>query len=322
MVAGLGGALMASGIAATTTLASAQASYSGEATKANGLHSKHKLIKRERVADEGESKITVIRDADTGILLFKAATAPDTEVVIDDPSVVEGDGGRSMFRVTASDDPDDPGVGISLAQSVAGPADAARQAAELTDADMDYRQGAIGLAPSERRTASGGIVASDCAKVTAGGEAYWRGCFERRHVPDDDPDHWYMLDSSWAHGHHEGWVGGLDWAYVANRYFKSEKNVLITRQRPVTDIEKSPCTNVTLSMAPEGIGASETFKACPERIKLGGDDDSVYATWDGWANRDDSWRAAAVITFARMQAGTNSVLTMSLKVDEDESKHT
>jgi hypothetical protein len=263
--------------------------------------------------EEQDTKITVVRDADTGELLMKAATSPDVQ--IDTTDLIE----QVANARTGPDDPDDPGATVSVTSTIAGPAAAAKAAGFLSDAEIEYRKSAVGLGGTGPTEEKRRIFDAGCLKVTAGGEAYWRGCFERRNVPDDDANHWYTLENSWAHGHHDGRVGGLDYAYVANRYFKSEASVEIINQRPKVDLDGgNGCHNVTLQMAPEGVGISDTVRVCPDRIKLGGDSDSVYATWDGWVTHDDDWVASAAMSYAQYKSGTDGVYTFTIKVDEDE----
>lgn len=216
-----------------------------------------------RIVDDGDTKITIIRDEDTGQLLLKAATDPS--VVIDTTDLIE-EGAKARL---APGEADDPGIGVSIETSVASAADAQQAAAQLTRADIDFRKAAVGLQASGPTGAEDKIFDAGCIKVTAGGEAYWKGCFERRRVPDSDPDHWYTLENSWAHGHHDGLIGGIDWAYVANRYYKSSKAVTIIKQRPMTDLDvDDKCEAVQMSLAPEGVGVTDKVRVCPNEVEF------------------------------------------------------
>lgn len=258
-----------------------------------------------RVADDGETMITVIRDAD-GNVVAKAATDPETQVLLDDSDPI----GKAS-------DQDVDGVAVSLVSSVASSAQAVQKASELDAATVAFRKAAVGLANTGPQQAKSRMFAADCISISD--EYYWKGCYERRHVPDDDPSHWYILDASWAAGHHEGRLGYLDWAYTANRYFKSSKSVEIVRQRPTSEISASQnCTQREISLEFEGVGVADNFSLCPEKIRVGGDMDSAYAIWDGHSSDDQQWVAAEAMSVPRMANDSNNVLTYTIKVDEDE----
>lgn len=157
-----------------------------------------------------------------------------------------------------------------------------------------------------------------------GSEAYWRGCFLRYTVRDSDPNHWYILDSVEAEGHHEGAVGGIDHATVALRYFRSAAGTQIMKRKPGRGVEipgdNCRTQNATLTAAPWGIGAEASFeyRKCDSVSYEHGDEDSTWVTWDGWKSNDSSIFGAGGSALVQMpRDGANSG-SMLLRIDEDE----
>jgi hypothetical protein len=301
-------AVTALALTGQSNAASPSATHQAEMAASKRPALSDRLHVTKRLTDDGDTKITVIRDAD-GNVLVRAATDPDTVITLNNLDPDESDG--KDFG------DDDAGVGVSLSSTVTSQAQAIQKASELSPETIAERRSAIGLASSGPQQYKGRIFASDCIVVTD--EVYWKGCYERRHVPDDDANHWYTLDTSWAAGHHDGRLGYMDWAYTANRYFKSSEPVEIVRQRPTSEITASDeCTQRTMSLAFEGVGVLDEFSLCPEKIRVGGDLDSVYAIWDGHSSDDSKWVATEAMSVPRMDNDSNSVLTHTIKVDEDE----
>jgi len=269
-------------------------------------------ISRARRVDSGDTKVTVVRDGD-GDVVARAFTDPSTVVSVVDIADGDLDG---MARSAASVDPDNDGhdeVELELSSGVGGPSAVDAKVAEMDDATYNLRRTSVGFEP---RAKTGALFATDCVKINDD-EFVWRGCFERRRVNDDDPDHWYVADSSVASGHHEGFFGGLTYGRTAHRYVGSDKPVMIVKQKPEVTLEMD-CADKELSFSAFGVGYGETFTACPEKIVPDNGDEWANSAWKAQEGADDKVVAAGLLTLARMANSSNSRLAYRIAAHEDD----
>lgn len=304
------GALVSAGFVATSIPSgSAVTSTARQATEPARPASGY--VQRQRLADDGETKVTTFRD-ETGEVVAKAMTDPDVKVELVEATSSAGE--ESQRAAAAGSDETNEQIELEFnGGSIAGPGQVDSKLAAFDEDTYNARRTGVGL---PARSKPGAVFDTGCGTIN-NDEFKWRGCFERHRVKDEDPNNWYIVDSSVGSGHHEGTFGSLTMGRVAHRYMGSTHKTLVVKNKPSTTLELN-CEQRTLSLEAYGVGYSESFDVCPDKIVPDVSDEWANTTWWGNESADDKVVAAALLTQVKMPNAGNNKFVFRLAGHEDD----